>query len=288
MPLPNDFTQHDGLNWGHYTWIRRSQGVEDFLGSVRTSIVIKSIFESTSLPEQQTSTQCLRNARAYLAENNLSTWPDGYNARSRATRTYTRVLVSNLRSSLVNEFRFGFRRGRTEDLMAYDVPGKTVRTHESYWTSQRYSIHSSSEFLIQGFSINDVSGVFGSIGNTTPLQTYADTASWVRGKHAFTSVRKYGLVPVTPTPQQMSCRASCSDQACKLRVLTRRTCPPGRGDITTARAILSDLAGSVLQINEAFTLTADPKNISFQDFRQQSRRYRDIHQNEWSAFFKDD
>jgi hypothetical protein len=59
-------------------------------------------------------------------------------------------------------------------------------------------------------------------------------------------------------------------------------------DQTQARALLADLAGSILQINESFNLAPDPTHLTFTDFREQTRRYRDIHQREWSAFFKDD
>jgi hypothetical protein len=291
MPLPNDFTQHDGLNWGHYTWIRRSQGVEDFLG-LGTDINRNQInFRIDHYLNSKHRLNVSGTREHTWAENNLSTWPDGYNGQiTRHPNVYTASLVSNLRSSLVNEFRFGFRRGRTEDLMAYDVPGKTgedARKLLGQANGIPYIVRAS--FLVQGFSIFDVSGVFGSIGNTTPLYTYADTASWVLGKHAFTSGGevRFGSSNAYNSPNIMP--RVVFGPGVPVTGIEPTNMPGLTGsDLTNARSILADMAGSVLQINEAFTLTADAKNISFQDFRQQPRRYRDIHQNEWSAFFKDD
>ena len=59
-------------------------------------------------------------------------------------------------------------------------------------------------------------------------------------------------------------------------------------DAERARALLTDLAGSVANISQAFSLRPDPKNLNWLDYSQYYQKYRDFHQNEFSWFFKDD
>jgi outer membrane receptor protein involved in Fe transport len=59
-------------------------------------------------------------------------------------------------------------------------------------------------------------------------------------------------------------------------------------DISRAQQILTDLAGSVANIIQAFSLRPDPFNIQWADYPNYYQKYRDFHQNEFSAFFKDD
>jgi hypothetical protein len=291
MPMPNDFTPHDGLNWAHHTWIRRSEGIEDILG-LGTDINRDQLnFRVDHYLNSKHRLNFSGTREHTWAENNLSTWPNGYNGQiTRHPNVYTASLVSNLRSSLVNEFRFGFRRGETEDLMAYDVPGKRgedARQLLGQANGIPYVVRAS--FLIQGFGINDTSGTFGSVGNTTPLYTYADTLSWVRGKHAFTSGGELRFGSSNGFNSSNIMPRVFFGAGIPVNGINGTNMPGLTGsDITNAQSLLADLSGSVNLINESFTLAPDPAHIAFTDFREQSRRYRDIHQNEWSAFFKDD
>jgi hypothetical protein len=291
MPLPNDFTQHDGLNWGHYTWIRRSEGVEDILG-LGTDINRNQFnFRVDHYLNSRHRLNVSGTREHTWAENNLSTWPNGYNGQiTRRPNVYTASLVSSLRSSLVNEFRFGFRRGSTEDLLAYDLPGKRgedARKLLGQANGIAYIVRAS--FLVQGFGIYDQSGTFGSVGNTTPLYTYADTLNWVRGKHAFSSGGELRFGSSNAFNSSNIMPRVVFGAGVPVSGIDGTNMPGLTGaDQGQARALLADLAGSILQINETFTLAPDPTHIAFTDFRDQTRRYRDIHQNEWSAFFKDD
>src|SRR5262249_9652861 len=57
-------------------------------------------------------------------------------------------------------------------------------------------------------------------------------------------------------------------------------------DIGTAYDILSTLAGSVASVTEGFTVNS-PAATSFDDYKKTIRKARDIHQTDWSAYFKD-
>src|SRR5207249_365284 len=58
-------------------------------------------------------------------------------------------------------------------------------------------------------------------------------------------------------------------------------------DANRASDLLIDLSGSVGAINQQFNIR-DPKTIVFEDYRTVPKGISDIHQNEFSLFFKDD
>ena len=62
----------------------------------------------------------------------------------------------------------------------------------------------------------------------------------------------------------------------------------GSNNAARARNLLLMLSGSVASVNERFWMS-DPKKLdAFDDFRNSPYQVRDLHQNEFSAFFKDD
>jgi hypothetical protein len=300
MPLPNDFTAHDGLNWAHYRWIRRTKGTE---GTTGTGIDINRDVLNLRIDHQmnQNHRLSLSGSRDHTWADNdaLSTFPGGFNGQViRHPKVYTASLVSNLSQTVVNEFHFGLRRGRVEDYQAYDVPGKTgeeARKLLGYNSGIPYIIRTNT--LVQYYGIYDTGG---SRGSTVPLYTYGDTLSWNRGKHALKSgiELRFGanngwnsqdIIPRVFLGPGMTNAAPAVTGGIPVTGIDGTTVPGLQGaDQIYARTMLVDLAGSVGQINQAFSLAPDPKNIVFQDYRELYKKYRDIHQNEWSAFFKDD
>src|SRR6185436_19851406 len=113
------------------------------------------------------------------ADNNVSNLPGGFNGSVvRHPQVYTASLVSALKGTLVNEFRFGLRRGKTEDLQAYDVPGKTGDEARKFLgESNGIPYIVSAATLIRSYQFADNGG---SRKNVVPLYTYADTLGWNR------------------------------------------------------------------------------------------------------------
>ena len=118
-----------------------------------------------------------------FADLSLSQWPSGYNGMiDHHPKIFTGSFVSTITPSLVNEFRFGFRQGRLDALQAYDHPktGNEAR--------QAMGVKNGIPFTIEGTLWGQSAQVFadnGSIGNKTPLLTLGNNVSWMRGKHAF-------------------------------------------------------------------------------------------------------
>lgn len=296
MPLPNDFTAHDGLNMTHYRWIRRTRGTEDSTGR-GTDINRDSLNLRIDHHFSQSHRLNLSGSREHTwADSSLSNFPEGFHGQViRHPSVYTASFVSSLSQTVVNEFRFGLRRGRVDEYQAYDVPGKSgeeARKLLGLNNGIPYIVRANS--LILNYGLNDTGG---SRGNTVPLYTYGDTLSWTGGKHAFKAGAELRFGANNSwTSQDIIPRVALGPATAAIIVPgvpvtgIDGTSIPGlqAPDQNYARTMLVDLAGSVGQIQEAFSLAPDPNNILFQDYRELQKRYRDIRQNEWSGFFKDD
>ena len=126
MPFPNDFTSGDGLNTAVFRWVRGGdsliggqQGLEGDTNRDQINIKIDQNFNSSH-----------KAAVNWTYENRGSTtspsvWPGGYVAETtRTPQVVTSSLTSTLSSSLVNEFRFGWRRTKSFTYYPYDDPEK--------------------------------------------------------------------------------------------------------------------------------------------------------------------
>ncbi|MBI2149256.1 MAG: hypothetical protein HYU27_01450 [Acidobacteria bacterium] len=148
--------------------------------------------------------------------------------------------------------------------------------------------------------------------------TIGDNVSWIRGKHAFKAGaemrRQAGnawnsdeIVPAVhlgPSPwagpngaagfggganaiqREYYCGAGCGIPVTGID--SNVFSGLNSNDAIRARALLTDLAGSVANISQAFSLRPDPKNIKWLDYSEYYKKYRDFRQNEFSWFFKDD
>jgi hypothetical protein len=138
-------------------------------------------------------------------------------------------------------------------------------------------------------------------GNVSPYWIFNDTLSWTRAKHAFKgglefrraetsgydSSQAVPRVNLGPSPAVRD--YGIPNAGVPVTGIDGTTIPGlAAADQTNARILLTDLAGSIQEMVERFTVCCDPKDIKFKDYSEQWRKYRDLRQNEFSAFFKDD
>jgi hypothetical protein len=193
MPAANDFTVGDGLNTAGHRWLRRLNAGNGSDAS-RDGVNLKIDHQFN----QNHKMSLVGSREKNWADANASTWPNGFNgiAISRPA-IYTGSFVSTLSPTLLNEFRFGLRRGRADNLQAYDHPETGAAARKFMGFSPGPGGPESpggTPFLLdttlfgatpgngKSSIINDANG---SVGNTSPLWTYADNISWTRGTHAF-------------------------------------------------------------------------------------------------------
>jgi hypothetical protein len=182
MPLPNDFTTGDGLNTAGYRWVRRSVGAET------------PFSQGTDLRRDQTNIRLdhhfnSRNKVFFTlshehvwADSQEAVWPDGYWGRTeRWPRVYTSSFVSTITPALLNEFRFGLRRGSHDGYAAYDRPDIGKQVLDILPKANGVPFIPRPQIFTNYFLTYTV----GSRVQTTPLYTFADTLSWTRAAHAF-------------------------------------------------------------------------------------------------------
>src|SRR4029079_5538884 len=134
-------------------------------------------------------------------------------------------------------------------------------------------------------------GVASPRNSLSPFTQIVDTVSFTKGRHSFQG----GFEVNFADTHQTNHRGQATTRP--LAILGVGNTPiPGlnatnfRGlqsnDITTAENLLATLAGSVSQINEQFFINAGNQS-DWSYYRQTFLFKRDLHQNDFFAFFKD-
>jgi len=292
MPQPNDYTTGDGLNTDGFRWTRHEDGTET---------------------SQGTGTDVNRNQFNFRFDQNFSSrhkasvsmsvehvydgvekalWPGGYDSENlRDPRTLTASFTSTLSPNLVNEVRGGLR------LNTYVLNAQFDNTKTGKDVLNILPIASGITYvpLTQLFTGNFINYGLGSRGQKNVLTSYADNLSWIKGKHAFRggaelrlgytlSMQAGNFYPVVTMGAGGAAVTGIDGTISGLVA----------GNQTVARQLLTDLAGSVSSIQQAFFLN-DSKDLKFLAGPEQTGtswdtrgKLRTLHENEWSAFFKDD
>jgi hypothetical protein len=301
MPMPNDFTganlpmgtTADGLNTAAYRWVRHENGTETSQGTgtdVNRNQINFRLDHNFSSQHKASFTM----SREHVYDSvEKALWPDGYDSENlRDPRTLTGSFTSTLSPSLVNELRFG-RRVNTYVLNAqYDntSTGKDVLNILPKASGMTYVP------LTTLFKGNFINYGAGSRGQANWLYSGADTMSWIKGRHAFKggAELRYGHT-LSMQAGNFYPVVTLGAGGAAVTGIDNSTVPGlVAGNQVTARNLLTDLAGSVANIQQAFFLN-DSKDLRFAAGSEQGGKtwdtrgkLRDLHQNEWSAFFKDD
>src|SRR5262245_1482234 len=305
MPQPNawDGGSSDGLNTAVFRWTRHRKGNDNVSGGTedttdRGQINIRIDHNFSERHKLGVQWQYERDS----SDNAAPSWPTGFwGSIQRRPQVWTSNFVSTLSANIVNEARWGLRRNKGIQYEAMDDPkyGKAAREFFPNINGVPLLVGLGASgpggvggvnfqnSLLSGF------GLFGdfSRGNTTSLYTYADTLSWTKGQHAF----KFGA----EFRQDKSLGYSNLNLVPHATGGTGTTVPTpdfgnilGNGLLTTnssnMQSLLVFLSGSIGTLNQLYFLQ-DPQHLdNYADIRTANKRGTDVHQNEWSAFIKDD
>ncbi|MBI2149257.1 MAG: TonB-dependent receptor, partial [Acidobacteria bacterium] len=303
MPSANDFNTGDGLNTAGHRFVRHGIGAENFTGQGQNINRNSVNLRLDHLVTSKHKLSAVASRERTWADTNVAAWPGGINGDlRRQPQVYTASFVSTLSPTLLNEFRFGLRRDRLLWTVAYDIPGKEGDEARK-WLGQTAGGY---PFIFRPilFANNIVNYAGnGGVRNVNPLWQYGNNISWTKGKHAFkggvdfrfgatnewTAQSTVPRVDTGPTTSATGRQYNCSGCGIPVtgidNVALRGISGP---DQTRARDLLLDLSGSIGSINQQFDVL-DPRNIVYEDYTTSyPRRWDDIHQNEFSAFFKDD
>jgi hypothetical protein len=301
MPLPNDFTNCgpsatapcDGLNTAGYRWTRHEDGTETSQGTgtdVNRNQINFRVDHNFNSKHKASVSMSVEHVYDGVEK---ALWPNGFDSQNlRDPRTLTASFTSTISPTLVNEFRAGLRLNTYVLNAQFDntKTGKDVLSVLPKASGITYVP------LTQLFTGNFINYGLGSRGQRNVLTSYADTLSWIKGKHAFKggaefrfgytlSMQAGNFYPVV-TMGAGGPAVTGIDSTNVLGLVA--------GNQTAARQLLTDLAGSVANIQQAFFLN-DSKDLKFVAGPEQTGttwdtrgKLRELHENEWSAFFKDD
>src|SRR5438093_1427054 len=306
MPQPNDYTIGDGLNTAGIRFTRRVNGY-DLAGSngldTNRDQFNTRIDHNFSAHHKLSLVYTWERGRNMSTQAGITNWPGGYNgSNTKDPRLLTISLVSTLSPTVVNELRIG----KKTDIKARWAPFYLGRENGGQQDETRETGEEGKEAFsllpkYNGIPVQVITTLFPSnvidwtagSGSTrsanSPLYTYGDTLSWTKGTHAFKmggEIRRgysdaggdRGLTP-------QACRGA---GGLTMQNIDNIAIPGLTGNNQTlARNLLTDLAGSVVSVAQAFDLR-NPKDLVFRGYSDGVKlQKRDWHENDFSAFFKD-
>jgi len=293
MPSPNDFTTGDGLNTAGIRWVRRAQGQDTANGdgndTDRNQYNARVDHNFNSKHKAFFSGTWERD-EAQTAQAGVTNWPGGYNGIvRRAPRVVTGSLVSTLSPTIVNEVRIGTRKNWSYSWASFwrpDAEGDEAR--------KALPTHNGVPFIPQqALLLNNIITGFGgpaTRGQTSPLYNYNDTLSWTKGKHAFRAgfearyTSSAGFNGSDNPEWYQFPLVTVSGPSVPVTGISNIAGLTG-SSITTAQNLLLDLSGSVsgASLSNGFNVASAQEQVF-----KPINKFKDFHQNEWGAFFKDD
>jgi hypothetical protein len=307
MPRANRFDGGDGLNTAVHQWLRgsRSNGSLAIGAGTDTDTDRKQINFKVDHNFNSNHKAAVNYSYEWTdADYALSTWPAGYAGYTARRPTVLTVnFTSTLTPSLLNEARFGYRRNQLVIYPAFERPDDA----EARQAGQDILVQGN-----QGFPIAFVPATVGGMnpstyicqapgiagtgcaqqGNKGPLSTWADTLSWVRGKHAFKWGGEYRsgysngwASPTAPIPQGQGGAGLNATQA--FQNTTNFTNMVSTNQ-TLAAQLLYFLSGSANNVQQYYFLQNSQDLTKWENYLTVDHKIIDTRQNEFALFFKDD
>ncbi len=304
MPMPNEYTNCgpsltsatlapscDGLNVAGYRWVRRVQGVDTSVGDGQDTnrnqynVRIDHNFNST---HKLSFSGTKEHDWSMTTQTGIANWPNGYDGSVvRDPSFYSASLVSTLKPTLLNEFRFGSRRNKHFAWNAIQRPDSIGEAARKELPSKNGELFFPTQIL---FADNFVQAGQ-TRGQTSPIYSFTDSVSWTHGKHAF---KTGGEIRMTASrgfnfgddPKLLFATVTVTSPTVAVTGIANNAAIPGLigSNVTTAQNLLLDLSGSVSGVSRTFYIQK-PTDTQFTGTIQTPK---DIHQNEWGMFVKDD
>jgi hypothetical protein len=289
-PAPNFWETGDGLNTAGYRFVRRINGVDGASGD-GVNVSRDQVNLRIDYNFNPTHKLFLTGTRERVpTEGNHPPFPGTtfIGEVLRLPQVYTGSFVSTLSPSLLNEFRVGFKRGKH----LLRVPYSNAENGAEVFAALRRT-PAGYPYLANPVNFaNYWAWGLGDRDQWSAETTFGDTISVTRGKHAF---RVGGEVHLSYNHSMQAANwiPTATMGAATFAPVQGIEGAPFPGLLSTnqtrARSILADLSGSITQVVQAFEIdTASDK--AFKDLFEQQRKgkHRQIHQNAFNAFVKDE
>jgi hypothetical protein len=288
----------DGLNTATHQWVRTSKGADNLFGvgqdNNRKQINVK-------IDHNLSDSHKLNASYSYEKDTSddaaLPNWPSAfYGLDLRHPQVLSANFTSTLSPSLVNEGRFGMSRTGANVNAAPDRPdiGDQVTQLLPQVSGQALAINLGYQNMAFGYGI--IPAVTYSSHDNSPRWIYADTVSWTRGTHAFKFGGEYRRSSTKSTNGGSVQTGSNRPVANSGNTPGAPILGIGRAGLTgsafagnqqIAENLLTFLSGSLSGVSQ--TRFTNDTSGQWNNFGTDGIfKVRDIHQNEFGFFFKDD
>jgi len=311
MPLPNDYTVGDGLNTAGFRWQRRDSGIDGATGQSpnpnRNHITTRFDYQ---LNDSNKLNFVMTREHDYgvTGQTGLPDYPAGYFGDvQRYPDFYTASWSRVISSTMLNEFRFGFKRDTWQGTSANDLGCCWNGAKETDLATSAQQARASfpqvgGQFLYtqpgaaQGSGLTGL-GLYAGMNVSSPRQSIspftqiADTFSFNKGAHSFTA----GFEADYTSSRSLNSGGAQTTRpfvtlgvgAVPVQNLTStKFAGLNSSDVTTAQDLLANLAGSVASIQEQFYVNS-PNQTDWTAYTKSILFGRDNHSNAWAGFFKD-
>jgi hypothetical protein len=290
----------DGLNTAVFRWVRRNHGADNLFGAggdtnnERRQINGK-IDHNFNERHKINASYSFEIDKADDAA--LPTWPTGYfGADRRQPQTLSANFTSTLTNSMVNEARWGFIRTGANTVGAPERADIGADVRKKLLQVGSGPVYTSSTTGALGFATYGIAdGILYGSHEVSPRWVYTDNLSWTRGVHSFKFGGEYRLSSTRSTNQGSvqtgANRPTATMGNATLAQVTGFTGKGLAGNSTLgsqqlAENLVTFLSGSLTSLRQGrFINQAKPQ---WNDYPNELAKVRDIAQNEFSFFFKDD
>lgn len=298
----------DGLNTAGGRWTRGVRGADNNLGigednqRKQINLKIDHVFNSKHRIGGSWSFE------QGWADNNYAVWPNGWGGRTeRQPQVLTVNFTSTLSPTLLNEARFGMSRTGTNGFFPLENPETRQELRRQLPELNGLPVVVSPGTGGAAFTVGS-SNFFGGRGGVlgwtnrdiSPRWTYADTLTWTKGRHVFktgaevrlnrSKAAVYGTNwGMNVTPYAVGGNA----QGLAVQGINGTNMPGLAGTATAGNQLLmanllTFLSGSIGSVSQLYFLNSADDVTSWNDPLTEKEKIRDLHKNEFAAFFKDD
>jgi hypothetical protein len=264
-PLPNSFIVGDGLNTAGYQWLQPAFSNRDA--------------ETFKIDHYFNASHHLNVSFRHEVDTFTNSGPDFPGQPADANAHIASYFVSlgftsTLRPTLLNEVRVGFQHPDNNEFGSERAPLQSAL----YPTSNGWKYTPTFTTFTSGIPGNN------DFEQVNPVYTYADTMTWIHGRHSFRWGGEFDLNGSNAFNITDGVVPSVTFGAGAAAVTGISTLSGIAGNQTLAQNLLTDLAGSISQVSQGYNVP-DGRNPSFVPGYTNRRSW---HQRGASGFLKDD
>jgi Carboxypeptidase regulatory-like domain len=311
LPLPNNWTVGDGLNTAGYQFQRREYGIDGSTGQSpstnRDHLTLRFDYQVND-KNKVNFVMSREHDFGVSAQSGQLQYPAGYIGETiRDPRFYSAAWTNVLTPSLLNEFRFGYKRDIWQGTSGLDLGccfnGAGLNDLAQSAKDARASfptINGQFQYIQPGQTAPTGLlnlGQYAQMGVASPRLTYspmvqfADTVSWNHGSHAFQGgfdiTREYSQSSNSGGTQTTRPSVSLGIGPVQVpNINSTNFAGLNASDVVTAQDLLANLSGTVASISQQYWINT-PTDTNWSDYTKNVFFYREHHANQWSGFFKD-